>query len=175
MFPPDRLSVPETIVPVGTGAQTRKRERGYTHTMLAVRRHPEDCSYLPLLGTAGGATWWQVSESKWACPRGTGLGFRRESRATAGPRDRRPAVSTMRARPHVRGAARSDVGRSAVCVPRRGEYTTRASARVCAGGIRKRELRSRSRLRVNSCLTRIRFPRETCPFRVRRTNLRRTF
>ncbi|KYQ57461.1 hypothetical protein ALC60_03422 [Trachymyrmex zeteki] len=27
--------------------------------MLTVRRRSEDCSYLPLLGTAGGATWWQ--------------------------------------------------------------------------------------------------------------------
>lgn len=56
---------------------------GYTHTMFAVRRRPEDCSYLPLLGIAGGATWWQVSESKWACPRGTDSG----ERTTAGPRD----------------------------------------------------------------------------------------
>lgn len=43
--------------------------------MLAVRRRPEDCPCLPLLGTAGGATWWQVSEAKWACSRGTGPGF----------------------------------------------------------------------------------------------------
>lgn len=34
--------------------------------MLAVRRRPDDCSYLLLLGTAGRATSWQVSESKWA-------------------------------------------------------------------------------------------------------------
>lgn len=111
------------------GARTRKREREYTHTMLAVRKHPEDCSYLPLLGTASGATWWQVSESKWACPRGTGPGFRRESRATAGPRDRRPAVSTMRARPH-------DLTWAALRLAcRDGEHTFGdARARVCAGG-----------------------------------------
>lgn len=111
------------------GAQTRKRERGYTHTMLAVRRHPEDCSYLPLLGTAGGATWWQVSESKWACPRGMGLGFRRESRATAGPRDRRFDDAGPAACPW----GRTILTWAAAC--RDGEYTLGdARARVSARG-----------------------------------------
>lgn len=127
--------------------------------MLAVRRRPEDCSCLPLLGTAGGATWWQVSESKWACPRGTGPGFRRECRATAGPRDRRPAVSTMRARPLIHGATRSDVGRCGLRAATTSIHA-RTHARACAGGIRKRESRSRSRSRVNSCLTRVYFLRK---------------
>lgn len=47
--------------------------------MLAVRRRPDDCSCLSLLGTARGDTWWQVSEASWDRPRETGPGFRRES------------------------------------------------------------------------------------------------
>lgn len=47
--------------------------------MLAVRKRPDDCSCLSLLGTARGDTWWQVSEASWDRPRGTGPGFWRES------------------------------------------------------------------------------------------------
>jgi len=136
MFFADRLSIPETIVPVAHVTQMQKRERGYTHTMLAVRRRPEDCFYLPLLGTAGGATWWQVSESKWACPRGTDSRFRRECRATAGPRDRRPSVLTMRARPRVRGATRSDVGRNGLRAATRRDATRRRTGTYARGRAR---------------------------------------
>lgn len=130
----------------------RKRERGYTHAMLAMRRRPEDCSCLPLLGIAGGATWWQVSESKWAYPRGTGPGFRRESRATAGPRDRRPAVSTMRARPRVRGAARSNVGRCGLRAATTSIHTE-THACTCAGrGESGNVNRNRDRIRGSTAV-----------------------
>lgn len=61
------------------GGRTWKRQRGKTRAMLAVRRRPDDCSCLSLLGTARGDTWWQVSEASWDRPRETGPGFRRES------------------------------------------------------------------------------------------------
>lgn len=118
---------------------TVTRQRGYARAMLAVRRRPEDCPCPPLLGTAGGATWWQVSEAKWVCSRGTGPGFRGERAATAGP----PCdVSTwtrlargLTARGLTLGAglraATASTRDARACVPR--------------GGIRKRESRSRSR------------------------------
>jgi len=138
--------------------------------MLAVRRRPEDCSYLPLLGTAGGATWWQVSESKWACPRGTGPGFRRECRATAGPR-----ATVRRFRRYETGcmiltwAATSCDLRAAT---RNGEHTFGdARARVCEG-----YPETWIAIAINSCLTRVCCLRETrVSHCIRSTNMQRTF